>query len=89
MLRFVLHLFRLESGAAGSDGRRVSKKTEFVHCQNENPSSQYCRQQLGIQGQRKLDEEDTEEREAARQPCERRHHKAIQPFQIPMVGRNV
>ena len=82
VLRFVLQLFCLESGAAGSDGRRVSKKTEFVHCQNENPSSQYCRQRLGIQGHRKLNEED-------RQPCERRHHKAIQTFQIHMVGRNV
>ena len=89
MLRFVRQLFCLESGAAGSDGRRVSKKTEFVHCQNENPSSQYCRQRLGIQGHPKLDEEDREEREAAKQPCERRHHKAIQTFQLPIVGRNV
>ena len=89
VLRFVLQMFCLESGAAGSDGWRVSKKTEFVHYQNENPSPQYCRQCLGIQGHRKLDEEDRAERETARQPCERRHHKAIQTFQIPMVGRNV
>ena len=34
VIRFVLQFFRLESGATGNDGRRVSKKTEFVHCQN-------------------------------------------------------
>ena len=93
MLRLALHLFHLESGGPGSDeitdGRRVSKKTELVHCQKEKTSTHHFRQRLGIQGYRKLDKKDTEEREAARPPCERRHHMAIQPFHIPMVGRNV
>ena len=93
MLGLALHLCHLESSAPGSDeitdGRRVSKKTELVHCQKDKTSSHHFRQRLGIQGYRKLDKEDTEEQEAARPPCERRHQVAIQPFQIPMVGRNV
>ena len=69
MLRLALHLFHLESGAPGSDeiadGRRVSKKTELLYCQKEKNSSHHFTQRLGIQGYRRLDIEDTEEREAA------------------------
>ena len=88
MLRPALHLFHLERSAPGSDeitdGRRVtSKKTELVHCQKDKTSPHHFRQHLGIQGYRKLDKEDTEERKTARPPCERRYHMAIQPFQIP------
>ena len=93
MLRLALHLFHLEGGAPGSakikDGWRLSKKTEFCHCWKDKTSTNHFRQRLSIWGYRKLDKEETEEREAARPPCERRHHMAIQPFQIPMVGRNV
>ena len=40
-------------------------------------SSHHFRQRISIQGYRKLDEEDTKEREAARPPCEGRNQVAI------------
>ena len=93
MLRLDLHLRHLKSGTPGSneitDGGGVSEEAELVHCQENQTSSHHFRQRLGIQGYRKLDKEDTEEREATRPSCERRHQMAIQPFQIPMVGWNV
>ena len=72
-----------------SDSGGVSEKAELVHCQEDLTSSHHFRQHLGIQGYCKLDKENTEEREATRPSCKRRHQMAIQPFQIPMVGWNV
>ena len=93
MLCLDLHLCHLKSGTPGSneitDGRGVSEKAELVHCQEDQTSSHHFRQRLGIQGYCMLDKENTEEQEATRPSCERRHQIAIQPFQIPMVGWNV
>ena len=67
MLRLDLHLRHLKSGTPGSneitDGGGVSEEAELVHCQENQTSSHHFRQRLGVQGYRKLDKEDTEERE--------------------------
>ena len=93
MLCLDLYLRHLKSGTPGSneitDSGGVSEKAELVHCKQDQASSRHFRQRLGIQGYRKLDKEDTEEREATRPSCERRHQITIQPFQSPMVGWTV
>ena len=65
--------------------------TVNTNLSRKKTSSHHFRQRLGIQGYCKLDKEkfNTEEWEATRPSCERRHQMAIQPFQIPMVGWNV